>query len=396
MAFFFCGLFFCDEISSFLLFLRILLFSFCFFSSLIDTWMNNYFYSFSFFLCGIFFFLFLRFSFFNFLFFYVCFEFIFILMYFFILFWGYSPERLQSAFYMVFYTLIVSFPFLIYLIFAESDLSYSKFLFFSVFGGYWWFFIFFVFLVKLPIYGIHLWLPKAHVEAPVSGSMVLAGVLLKLGGYGFYRFSFFCESLFLYWGYLFSFGLFGGLFRCFLCLRQVDLKSFIAYSSVCHMGLFLCGIFSFSFFGLNGSVYILISHGFCSSCLFYILYVLYERFYSRSLFIIKGLGFIIPSILFFFFIFCSLNMGVPPSFSFLSEISIISGSFYLNFYFFLFFFFILLLSGFYCVFIYVICNHGFSFFDNVSYYLNSREYLIIYSHIFPLFFIVLFLESFFV
>jgi len=106
------------------------------------------------------------------------------------------------------------------------------------------------------------------------------------------------------------------LIRCFLCLRQVDLKAFVAYSSVCHMGFGLAGLYSLSQSGLNGGFIILLAHGFCSSCLFYILYVFYERFHTRRLFIVKGLGYLITGALFFWFIFSILNMGVPPSFSF--------------------------------------------------------------------------------
>jgi NADH-ubiquinone oxidoreductase chain 4 len=314
----------------------------------------------------------------------------------FVLSWGYSPERLQASFYMVFYTVVVSFPFLVYLVFVEDSFFLSKFLFFSSFGGYWWGFLFFVFLVKLPVYGVHLWLPKAHVEAPVSGSMVLAGVLLKLGRYGFYRFSFFCPSISFYWGYFFSFGLLGGLVSCFLCLRQVDLKSFVAYSSVCHMGFSLCGLYSFSSFGVDGGVYMMISHGFCSSCLFYILYLFYERLSSRRFFVVKGVSFLVPLMMGFWFVFSRLNMGVPPSFSFISEVSVLVGSLSLNFLSFFFSFFLLLFSGFYCVYFYVVSCHGFSVVSGVGYSLSVRECLNVYVHLFPLVFIVFFLDFFFV
>jgi len=113
--------------------------------------------------------------------------------------------------------------------------------------------------------------------------------LLKLGGFGFLRFSYlFFGFLVKFSGYFVSIGLIGGLIRCFLCLRQVDLKAFIAYSSICHMGFGLAGVYSYLTFGLVGFVFIIVAHGFCSSCLFYIMYVLYKRLHSRSFLILKG------------------------------------------------------------------------------------------------------------
>jgi len=201
------------------------------------------------------------------------------------------------------------------------------------FDGFWWAFLFLVFLVKLPVYGVHLWLPKAHVEAPVSGSMLLAGVLLKIGGYGFYRFTFlFPVSLIGSSGYFVSVGLVGGLFSCLLCLRQVDLKAFVAYSSICHMGFGLGGLYSYTLFGYFGGIFMLIGHGFCSSCLFYILYLLYKRFRSRRLLILKGLLFTMPVFGFIRFVFFCFNMGVPPRFSFFSEVLIIISVLSLSFF----------------------------------------------------------------
>jgi len=134
---------------------------------------------------------------------------------------------------------------------------------------------------------------------------------------------FFPFSLFKSIGYFVSIGLVGGLIRCFLCLRQVDLKSFVAYSSICHMGFGLGGLYSYTIFGYLGGIFILIGHGFCSSCLFYILYILYKRFRSRSLLLLKGLLFTLPVFGFIRFVFFCFNMGVPPRFSFFSEVLIL-------------------------------------------------------------------------
>jgi NADH:ubiquinone oxidoreductase subunit 4 (subunit M) len=221
---------------------------------------------------------------------------------------------------------------------------------------------------------------------------VLAGVLLKLGGYGFFRFfSFLRVNVMGRLGTFLAWGLIGGLLSCFLCLRQSDLKAFVAYSSVCHIGLGLGGLFSSSFYGVGGGVYMLVGHGFCSSCLFYLLYVLYERFRSRSVMMLKGLIFLRPILVFFIFLFGVLNMGVPPSLSFFSEVLSFSGLLGFHFRLILVGFFFLFLAGVYGIFFYAFMCHGLSVFEGLLGHLSIREFLLGFGHFFPLFYVPFFI-----
>jgi len=169
----------------------------------------------------------------------------------------------------------------------------------------------------------------------------------------------------------------------------------VAYSSVCHIGLGLAGLFRFSSYGLVGGVYILIGHGFCSSCLFYLLYIFYERYHTRRGLLLKGLGRMAPSFMFFWFLFSVLNIGVPPSFPFFSEISILAGVLFGNVLsgflvsFFLFF------GGVYGIYFYVISCHGSEVLAGLSHQVTLREYLNRFGHLFPLFFIPLFVNFFY-
>jgi NADH-ubiquinone oxidoreductase chain 4 len=185
-------------------------------------------------------------------------------------------------------------------------------------------FLILAFLVKMPIFILHLWLPKAHVEAPVAGSIILAGVLLKLGGYGlcrvFMKFNFLKNGLS---GVLVRISLVGITLIGLVCCRINDIKSLVAYSSVAHIGLVICGLSVNRVWGTCGAVLLILRHGLRSSGLFCFVNLVYESTRRRSLFINKGLITLLPIYSLFIFILCSSNFSAPPGVGILSEIILI-------------------------------------------------------------------------
>lgn len=321
--------------------------------------------------------------------FYFSFEFVVVPIFLMILIIGGRFERLQSGIYLFLYTLVSSMPFLIFLVFFFKNISTLSFVsFFSgvFFRGYWWVFIMLVFLVKLPVFLVHLWLPKAHVEAPLIGSIILAGVLLKLGGYGLFKMQLFSGDLFLFCNSFYVFlGIYGGVVICLVCLSQVDIKSLIAYSSIVHIAPVLCGILTYSWMGWWGSFLIMVSHGICSSGLFYVLSLLYERLGSRSLLVLKGLNIFFPFLTYFWFFLSICNISVPPTFNFYSELVFILRILRIRFLVKLLFGFIFLMVGIYNIFFFVSVNHRvfLSFFSSFH-VLFQRELSILFYHCFPL------------
>uniref|UniRef100_A0AAU6QH15 NADH-ubiquinone oxidoreductase chain 4 n=1 Tax=Prionospio sp. 6 MH-2023 TaxID=3059274 RepID=A0AAU6QH15_9ANNE len=311
-----------------------------------------------------------------------------------ILSWGYQPERLQASMYLIMYTVTASLPLLFSILFMKQLNGHISTLlpswhFYAVhlqMSYIWWGITVLPFLVKTPLFLAHLWLPKAHVEAPVAGSMVLAGILLKLGSYGLLRFA----SKFFFLNkplspLIASIALIGGAAASFICIRQTDVKALIAYSSVSHMGLATSGIMSNTLMGWQGAFMMLVAHGLCSSCMFALANMTYESLQSRSMFLTKGIMTIFPSLTFWWFCFSACNMAAPPSINLGSEILLISSSLSLSNMTSLPLATMAFMAAAYSLFLYTTTQHGsLTSFNNPLQLLTPRNYSTCLLHLFPL------------
>nr|UYO79196.1 NADH dehydrogenase subunit 4 [Arctopsyche sp. XG-2022] len=303
--------------------------------------------------------------------------------------WGLQPERIQAGVYLIFYTFFASLPMLmgIYYIFVmNNSISFSMLKEFD--SIFLYLVMILAFLIKMPMFLVHLWLPKAHVEAPVSGSMILAGVMLKLGGYGLMRVLKFIwlinkkMELNLFWVII---SLMGGVYMGLICFRQIDMKSLIACSSVVHMSFVIGGIMAMNSIGFSGSLTMMVGHGLCSSGLFVLVNLVYERLGSRSLMINKGLISIFPSLTFWWAMFLFSNMAAPPSLNLLGEISLMISISSWSLFMMLILGLISFISASYSLFIFMFSQHGKLIVGVFNYYsINSREFILLFLHWFPL------------
>lgn len=321
-----------DGISIFFLVLTSLLILLC----LLVSWSNTFRVS-TYLICflGLEFLLLCVFSVLDLLVFYILFESTLIPMFLVIGVWGSRQRKVRASYFLFLYTVLGSILMLIAILYIYIQVGSTNYEVLITFRFsfteqiFLWIVFFISFATKIPMVPVHLWLPEAHVEAPTSGSVILAGILLKLGTYGFIRFllPLFPEASFYFSPLVHTLALIGIVFASFTAIRQTDFKRIIAYTSVAHMNLVVLGVFSFNLLGLSGSILQSISHGFVASALFLLIGIVYERHGSRMIKYYGGLVHVMPLYSMVFLFFTMSNIGLPGTGSFIGEFLILLGFF---------------------------------------------------------------------
>jgi NADH-quinone oxidoreductase subunit M len=248
--------------------------------------------------------------------------------------WG-GQRRVYAAFKFFLYTLLGSVLMLAAILWMISiahtssipDLMVYKFD--PAVQTWLWLAFFASFAVKMPMWPVHTWLPDAHVEAPTAGSVILAGILLKLGGYGFLRFSLpmFPQASQQFTPLIFTLSVIAVIYTSLVAFRQVDIKKLIAYSSVAHMGLVTMGIFAANPVGVQGAIFQMLSHGLISGALFLCVGVVYDRMHTREIAFYGGIVNRMPWYAAVFMLFTMGNVGLPGTSGFVGEITSMTGAY---------------------------------------------------------------------
>lgn len=264
--------------------------------------------------------------------FYIFFEAGLIPMYLIIGIWG-GADRIYASYKFFLYTLLGSVLMLIAMLWmaneaGSTDVPTLMQFSFPVAAQKWlWLAFFASFAVKMPMWPVHTWLPDAHVQAPTAGSVILAGVLLKMGGYGFIRFSLpmFPEASATYAPLIFALSMVAVVYTSLVALVQHDMKKLIAYSSVAHMAIVTVGLFAFNVQGLEGSMVVMLSHGLVSGALFLCVGVIYDRLHTREINRYGGLSINMPKYALLFMLFTMASIGLPGTSGFVGEFLSLAG-----------------------------------------------------------------------